>query len=605
MLFFVTEGREDPIDLAVKMGSTEVGSILVKVGVGGGKGGARSASAMVSDLVEAELKSVLESKFPKRLPKADPGVDLEYFVHIERQVQNGLGGNNSSNSNSGYVLCGRKKHDSDSVAIPLSALSDSALSLVVAAEAPQDKDGGDGDGNSKVAKKREKRRSLDVLAELLALNMTAEAEREEEERVEVPPQKLRWFQALKIEQRGVLWRITVRASSADGKCVTDMRSHFRRLYGAHLRLSSREGAAQWDGDLPSGLGLLERCLRPLHQNSSNQTLEKHRALVDLHRRYRFNNMLMHRALVHLTNNEEEPSSVEEGVADYVAYAIRELLGLHFRGEGGRRRPLLLKQVPVLLRNLELLTGDQETAESGTTAVDNMENVLRQHFAVLDDEALVSYFRDHAVPLFEFILGSRNLCGDSAWPELLSRAMVSEGSRSLRARATSAGAEVRELYFVFLNMRKVCRLTGLPRPAGEEEACRGFEPALWPLANLILSEAATQVDRVVAIERRNHGRGEEYWKSKEWQEASRIVSGVFTSCIVTFRELAWPNKAVFIDFGIFIFKGIHQASFIFSLNFLSSWVLRHSACTGLSTGFFQTYSTGVQKFRQRLPEHRHG
>ncbi len=80
-----------------------------------------------------------------------------------------------------------------------------------------------------------------------------------------------------------------------------------------------------------------------------------------------------------------------------------------------------------------------------------------------------------------------------------------------------------------------------------------------------------MERALELERRSHQRWREegdrrHWAEEDfaagrgrddWRDGTSDVDGVFSTCIFTFRELDWPDAAEYIEFGITVFKGIHQ------------------------------------------------
>ena len=189
-----------------------------------------------------------------------------------------------------------------------------------------------------------------------------------------------------------------------------------------------------------------------------------------------------------------------------------------------------------------------------------------------------------------------------WLDLLAKLMVQEASSEMGFRVESAVAAsssssspastVRQMYFVLLNLRRTCQLSGL----SSDTVHAAFAPALPALADLIISEMRTQVrnfilvasycihrqqllslqstgallnffslpqvDRALDLERKNHEAArQEGREGREWLQdaagAGADVEGVFSTCIFTFRELDWPEPAAYVDFGITVFRGIHQ------------------------------------------------
>ncbi len=344
-----------------------------------------------------------------------------------------------------------------------------------------------------------------------------------------------WTQELTVSQGETLWRIRLEAQQEDLGGLVSVATTMNCLYEKRLRHLTDHELDLWDGSLGKDLGVLAVALtrpvfpRTLHCVEEARCVE----LVKLRRKYKFSHGIMHELLLSRMKANGGLSSLAAELSSYRDECLATVASV------GR-----LRDAVMAARNLNLMIKPRKKEDLETL----LQLTICKHVVSLNSSALLEFIRDKILPLTRSLNAQKELI---MWADILSRVTLKAALDRVAGLLTDDEAMTEKLYLTYVSLREL--LLPLRSTELEESFYSTFQPLLPRWAALTVAKASEQVARVVDLERRNL----EEDVQEDWLDGTVLVTGIFGTCLLTWRELSWPRPVEHTRFGTQVLQGLRK------------------------------------------------
>lgn len=360
---------------------------------------------------------------------------------------------------------------------------------------------------------------------------------------------LPWRRTVKVSQKGAYWTLQMKGVFEEGKQF-DLGGHLKMLYGTYLRQLTQESRYEWNGELKGPWKFIDVMAKPFYTlNRSFLLLD---TLASLYVELPFNNLIMaqviHTALTETSDIDDD--SEGSGIVKYYLECANRFLGIAWKELPGSYR---IRQLQCIVQNLDQLQQDK-TEESLKKVESNMTKTLEKYLKRESEQTLYEYMDGHAMLMIHQVIGKFK--ENNLWMVMFCNVVVKAVLQVVRAKY-DLNLDIRKMNRVFVTLLEIQGMSTLKK----DDLFHVFEKFVRPWIDMTVTEARTQVRRVIDEESANHKQSPATWddwseEKMDWLESSIHLNGIFQSCFVTWEELQWNDLAFHLDLGLQLFQGMH-------------------------------------------------